>query len=118
MIFDERISGTGTNWYTSADFNDRLGTGDQLALHAVTTAVSGTAPTLTCRVETSANGKDWYAAQTTPEINASAMVNGKASQGQVPAFLPVLQKYARVRLSLGGSSPACRVKLYATGRTW
>ena len=46
------------------------------------------------------------------------MVNGKASQGQVPAFLPVLQKYARVRLSLGGSSPACRVKLYATGRTW
>lgn len=49
-------------------------------MHAVTIAVSGSSPTLTCQVETSAIGKDWYSAQGTPEINRRGHTGGRPRQ--------------------------------------
>ena len=117
LVFDQSISGTGDTWYTSAEHNDSLGLGDELAIHAVTTGVSGSAPTITCRVETSANGKDWYDAQGGPEISG-AISNDATLEGGVAIVLVILQRFVRVRVALGGTSPACRLKIYATGRSY
>jgi hypothetical protein len=117
LVFDQSISGTGDTWYTSAEHNDSLGLGDELAIHAVTTGVSGTGPAITCRVETSANGKDWYDAQGVNEISGG-ISNDATLEGSVAMVLVVLQRFVRGRVALGGISPACRLKLYATGRSY
>ena len=50
-VFDDVISGTGTDWYSTALHNNILGTADVFAIQAVTTGVSGTSPTLTVRLQ-------------------------------------------------------------------
>src|SRR5687768_14851843 len=118
LVFDKSISGTGNTWYTSAEFHDSLGRGDELAIHAVTTGVSGLFPTVTCQVETSANGKDWYNAQGAAEINGGVISNDATLEGGVAILFVVLQRFVRVRVALGGTTPACRLKIYATGRSY
>lgn len=119
LVFDNIVSGTTTTWYTPARFDDPLGLGDELSVHAITTGVGGTGPTLTCQVETSANGKDWYSPHgLTPEINGLGIANDTVLEGSVSIFDIVLQKFVRVRIVLGGNGPVCRLKLYATGRSY
>jgi hypothetical protein len=116
VAFDDIIFGTGTNWYTSASFNDELGSADGLVLHAAPSFVSGTAPTLTCQIEHSANGRNWVNAQTTAEINGLGLTNYIPLEGKLSMFSPVLLNFVRVRISMGGTAPQCRLCIYVTGR--
>lgn len=111
--FDDFISGTATTWYTPSELNDLLGRGDNLTLHAATTAVSGTGPTLTCQVEHSANGEDWSAAGSPAQINAVSISNDGAYGGSIDGLggVPLLG-FVRIRVTLGGTSPSCRLKLH------
>lgn len=113
LAFDDMISGTASTWYTPMDLNDLLGASDALVLHASTSAVTGTGPTLTCQVEHSASAEDW-AAVGLAQISTS-IANDGSYKGLVDTFNPVMLGFVRVKITLGGTSPACRLKLYATG---
>lgn len=114
LVFDEIIVGTGTTWYTSAEFNAQLGSADMLALCAWVSYVSGNVPTLTCQAEHSPDGEHWAPEAATPAINA-----GIAGPDQVITASPHHQHLALVRyaVTLNGMSPKCRLKLYVSGRT-
>ncbi len=114
LAFDDIVAGTSTTWYTPSPLNEALGTADVIVLHAVPTMVSGTSPTLTCTVEHSADGRSWNAMESAPAINAAALVTGTSLLGTGTTNSP-LQR-VRVKITLGGTSPQCRLKLYATTR--
>lgn len=118
VVFDESLSGTGTTWYSDADYSDTLGQCDSLAIEARTTAVSGTSPTLTVQVEHSADAQNWLSLAGTAEINAQAIANDAAIVPVIggPTVIPL--GFVRLRVTLGGTTPACRLKIHATGRQW
>ena len=89
LAFDDIIEGTATAWYTSATFDDQLGSADGLGLQTITTDVSGVSPTLTCQVQTSADGKHWVDAGS-PQISAQPMSNDISDQGTLERFDPLI----------------------------
>jgi hypothetical protein len=114
QVFDDTISGTSTTWYSNGDFNRSLGAADELALAAHVASVSGTSPTLTVQVEHCADGVSW---RSTPsaEISAGALTNDVVLVG-MRTTATVLLPFVRMKITLGGTTPACRLKLYVTGR--
>lgn len=115
FAFDELISGTAKVWYSSGELNATLADAHVLALHACSTNVSGTSPTLTVTLEHSADNQDWSPVAATPEVVAAALAeNGSAFGFRVGAF----SGYVRAKIALGGTAPQCRLKLYVTGRLW
>ena len=117
LIFDDIISGTASNWFTSSDFCDQLGSADFLLLQARTSFVSGTSPTLTVDIEHSPDGQSWTLLPPGNHINAVAISNNGSYVGDdAPTTIQALA-YVRCRISLGGTSPKCRLKLFATGHS-
>lgn len=113
LAFDEIIAGTGSTWYTPDSYHAELGACDFLVVTAQTTGVSGTVPTVTCTFEQSADGRQWLANGASPEINGFSMANDAITWG-APAN-PLL-RFVRVKITLGGTSPQCRLKLFINGR--
>jgi hypothetical protein len=116
LAFDDIISGTAVAWYTPSRLNASLGAADAFAVQAVTRFVSGTDPTLTVLAEHSADQLNWVATPT-PEINAVPLVGDDTFDGARDGATDLaLLGFLRFRISLGGVSPQCRLKLYVTGR--
>jgi hypothetical protein len=116
MVFDENIKDTSGVWRSSDDFNDALGAGDILAVQASVTNVSGTSPTLTVGVEHSADGQNWI---TGPDAISIGIVNNTGYAGSVePSALYVPLGYVRLKITLGGTSPACRARITVTSRSY
>lgn len=115
-VFRGIIYGT-TAVYSDESQNDALGAPDVLTFQVITDQVSGTTPTLTARVQHSADMRNWSNKNTNPEIdgdtiNASAVtVLVGADDNTVPCLA-----YRRIVLTLGGTSPAANVRVIATGR--
>lgn len=119
LVFDEFISGQ-TMVFTSAALDDRLGKPNQLSLFAVADNVSGTAPTLSVQIYTSADGRNFVTkSQQGPEINTISLSTGATNvatgydqfSGSLGSF-----GYVRLGITLGGTNPAAHVKIYVTGR--
>jgi hypothetical protein len=117
-VFDDVISGTGTNWYSTAMHNSILGSADVFAIQAVTTGVSGTTPTLTVRLQSAADAENWANAAGTAEINAQGIANETSLVGTNSADPGMIQANVRLQISLGGTSPKCRLRLYVTGHAY
>lgn len=117
-VFDEIISGTGNTWYTPASFNDLLGSADFLGIYAATTNVSGTSPTLTVQAQHSADGQNWVNVSGTPELSAVSIASNTGYYGSDNGLAPVLASFVRFQITLGGTSPQCRLKLSVTGRSF
>lgn len=117
-VFDEIISGTGNTWYTPGSFNDLLGSVDFLGIFAATTNVSGTTPTLTVQVQHSPDGQNWVSVSGTPEISATLIASNTGYYGSDNGISPVLASFVRLQITLGGTSPQCRLKVSVTGRTF
>jgi hypothetical protein len=100
LVFDDVIRGTGVTWYTASKFDELLGRGDGHAIQAVTTDASGSARTLTVVSQHSVDGQHWM---------ATSLV---ASDG----FFPAHARKVRFAISLGGTDPICRLKLWVTTR--
>lgn len=117
-VFDDVISGT-TTWLTPAEFDAHLGQADSLAFQAVTEGVQGISPTLTVWSEHSADGQNWVATGSFV-FQDQSIQEGLSYQGSYTPFgtVPPLAAHVRLRISLGNTSPKCRLKLYATGRNW
>jgi hypothetical protein len=116
-VFDDIISGTGGTWDSASIHNGVLGSADVISIHAVTTGVSGTSPTLTVRLQSAADGEYWTNAATNPEINGLAIANETILVGTNTAA-GMIQANARLRITLGGTSPKCRLRLSVTGRAY
>lgn len=123
QLFDKDIAGAGVTWYTGAEYNDVLGAADALVFQVLVANVSGTFPTLTVGVEHSSDNQHWVSimpvSQTgVPEIDALPISDNQSLMIYKDGFENgVLLAYIRLAVSLGGSDPACRLKLFACGRT-
>ncbi len=115
LVFDDTINGTAGVWYTPTTLNDDLGRADALTVQAVTTGVSGTSPTLTVVIEHSGDGRIWATAAT--PISAASMTNGATYAGRIGFNSAALMQFVRLKITMAGTNPAGRVKLYATGRS-
>jgi hypothetical protein len=118
LVFDNTISGTAGAWYSPCVYDDLLGTADALHLMVHSMGVTGTSPTITCRLEHSANGRNWSQVSGTAEINAQALVIDTAIGSATPALETITPylRFVRVKITLGGTSPSARLRIYAIGR--
>lgn len=117
LAFDECIAGTTGAWYTPAANNETFGLADSVLLQTITTDVSGTA-TLTCEVQHSGDGRNWVPIAAAPDINTVAISEGFTFMAGALPFEPVLLKFVRIKITLGGTSPQCRLKLYISGHVF
>lgn len=112
-VFDDVIAGTGRTWYSSDEYNELLGAADWMVVGAVVSAIGGTSPQLQVTVQGSCDNDTWeetggYVVVSTA-IAASGLYFGTELGNPFPSYI-------RLALTLGGTSPQCRVQLYATGR--
>lgn len=113
-IFDEVLTGSGTTWYTPTRLNDTLGAADAFAVQATTTLVSGTLPTLTVQAQHSSDDQNWLATPSA-EISTGIAEGGSYVGAQTVSSVGLLAN-VRFAITLGGTSPQCRLKLSFTGR--
>lgn len=112
LVFDDLISGDELTWYSSAELNEQLGRAEILAIQACTTGVAAGSH-LTVQVETSADNKNWLPTAAPPEIDKD--IDNDESYVGVREDLTLLGN-VRLKINLGDSGDACRLKLYVTGR--
>lgn len=118
-VFEGYISGTA-NVYSDSQHNMLLGTTDQLSISGYTAQVTGTGtPNLTVQVEQSFDNIRWQNRNTAAEIAAATLSTSTEQnvQGQDgnPTARPTLP-FVRLRIALGGTTPAGQVRLWVTGR--
>ncbi len=114
QIFDNVISGTTTTWYSPAMFNEPLGAADFLALHATWNGVQGTSPGIAIQVQHSGDNLFWLPIGS-PQIQVSIFNDGVGA-GSVSST--VLLNFVRIAVTLSGTNPQCRLKVYATGKDY
>ena len=119
LVFDGYVTGTAQNVYSDSQYYPLLGLADQLSVSGYTAQVTGTSPTLTVQVEQSFDNVRWQNRNSTAEVNAATLsTTGETNvQGQDgnPTARPTLA-FARLRITLGGTSPNAQVRLWVTGR--
>ena len=117
LVFDGYVNGSASV-YSDPTLAVLLGSVDQLAIGGYTTQVSGTSPTLTVQVEHSFDNVRWQNRNTTAEVNAATLsTSAETSFGGDdgdPTARPRLE-FARLRIALGGTSPAGQVRVWVTG---
>ena len=119
-LFDGVLKGTG-NVYTQTADSELLGSVERVTIGMVFNGVTGTNPTFTLQFENSPDGTRWMNQSATPEHSGSLI---PGADGFALAWttnfssmtLPV-GGYVRMRLALGGTSPAGYLRLWAIGRS-
>jgi hypothetical protein len=119
LVFDGYVSGTTESVFSASEYYPLLGLADQLSVSGYTAQVTGTSPTLTVRVEQSFDNVRWQNRNATAEINAATLSTTTETnvQGQdnSPTSRPTLA-FARLKITLGGTTPTAQVRLWVTGR--
>ncbi|MFA5762760.1 MAG: hypothetical protein WC931_04210 [Bacilli bacterium] len=118
VVFNEMLYGTNAV-FTSPVYDDILGRYDKTAIQYVATDVSGTAPTLTVTIEGSNDRRNWLLMTTNGgPINAKNLTAGTTNTdwGQTTTPDAPYLSYARLKIVLGGASPAARLKISVTCR--
>jgi hypothetical protein len=113
-VFDTYISGT-QNVYTDTALSELLGSTERLSIVGLAVGSSGTNPTLTIQIEHSPDGTRWFNQGSTPELNNMALsgfVIFLDSANNVP-----MCGHVRLRITLGGTSPAVHLSLSAIGKS-
>jgi hypothetical protein len=119
--FDDFVHGTSTV-YSTADFNEVLGSADQLSLFAVVDSYSGAAgaPNITVQIQHSGDGRNWVNKNPAAEINGAAIgagitaVAGGSDGGTNPAL--GLIRLAISLAAVGMAPPNAHVRIWACGR--
>lgn len=119
LAFDGYVTGT-TSVYSDPGLTTLLGSTDQLAVGGFTTQVSGTGPKIEVQVEHSIDNARWMNRNTAAEIpntttlstTAETVVAGNDGDSTARPTLA----FARLRITLGGTTPSGQVRLWVTGR--
>lgn len=116
LVFDDAIEGI-TSVYSDSRFNAEIGSADKLQVMGVVSQVSGTSPTITVQLEHSADNRNFVNKSSTAEIDGTALSTSAITvvKGYDAGSEP-LGGRARLRITLGGTSPKARVRLWITGR--
>jgi len=119
LVFDGYING-GAPVFSNPSFDDLLGHTDQLSITGYTAQVSGTTPKIEVQVEHSFDNIRWINRNTGAEIPNTTALSTTAEtpiQGHDgdPNARPTLG-FARLRITLSGTSPAGQVRLWVIGR--
>lgn len=94
---------------TTCPDNALLGAVDLYTVFAVATSVSGTLPSVNVYVDQSCDNRTWI-------LGSSAIISGALSEGQVLHGTGPFAAFLRLRVTLGGTSPQCRLRLRVAGR--
>jgi hypothetical protein len=127
LVFDEYIpaaNGQAAAFVTSNDLNEELGRSDQIAWQLIADNIAGTgwttSATMTCRLQTSADGRNWV--DKTGSTDAVATFNVAPSTttlaiavGSDQGLTPSLG-FFRLQIWFSAASIAAHVKVYATAR--
>ncbi len=101
--------------YTSAEFNDLLGSQDRLVVQYSAIKIGGTDPTLTIEAEGSNNGVDWVNLETL--INAAELTAATVNTGiQATSGSVVYPAFVRLTISMGGTTPSAEIQVTVCGR--
>lgn len=118
LLFEGDIEGTDAV-YGDPQHNQTLATADQLRIMGVISqvSVSGGTPTLTVQLEHSPDNVHFIDKSATAEINAVTLSTTAVTvvSGYDDGAEPTGGS-ARLRLSLGGTTPRAHVRFWATGR--
>ncbi|MBL9024986.1 MAG: hypothetical protein JNL21_22510 [Myxococcales bacterium] len=118
LVFDDAVVGTSPV-FTADHFELLLGSCSRVALQALVDGVTGTLPTLSVLAEHTLDGRSWRSVSPggTPEINRETLDPIRTNNASgVAAYTSPRFPRMRFRVTLGGTNPSARVKLYATGR--
>jgi len=118
LVWEGYVSGSAAV-YSKHGLEALLGSADQLSFAGYAAGITGTSPTLSVQVEQSFDGIRWSNRNLNPELNSlalstSAETNFAGWDGN-PSARPTAA-FARLRIALGGTSPAGHVRIWATGR--
>jgi hypothetical protein len=116
-VFDSYVGGSYPT-YTDPQYDKLLGSAEKLALQAIADQVTGTTPSLTVRLEHSADQRNWMTKNATAELSSGTLTTpGTVSQfaigadaGSVPGL-----GFVRLNILMAGTSPAARLRIFATG---
>jgi hypothetical protein len=117
LVFDGYVNGTASV-FSDPTLATLLGSVDQLAIGGYSTQVSGTSPTLTIRVEHSFDNIRWQDRNTAAEVNGQTLSTSTetpfSGDDGNPTVRPRLE-FTRLRIALGGTTPAGQVRVWVTG---
>ena len=113
--FDSFVEGT-ESVYTSSEVCELLASVERLCVSVIVAGSTGTGQTLTCQFENSPDGTRWINQSSTPELNAVVLDGGNQVFEFMNSDNAVIQGYVRLRLALGGTSPAAVLRVRIVGR--
>ena len=113
-VYKETHDSGATARYTSAEFNDLLGSQDVLVVQYSAVKIAGTTPTLTIDLQGSNNGADWQLIENL--INAVSLTPGSVNAG-IDASGQNLPAFVRLAIYMGGTNPSAELQIIASGRS-
>jgi hypothetical protein len=120
LVFEGYVKGTASV-YSDSVFDEQLGLSDQLSVAGYSAQVTGTSPTITIQVENSFDQRRWQNRNGVAEINGIALATSgettfQGQDGWAGGLNRPALHFARLRISLGGTSPAAQLRIWAVGR--
>jgi len=119
--FDDFVVGT-TDVYTRAEFNTQLALYGKIAFQAVVDQVTGTGTlTLAVRIEHSGDNRNFQnkSSGSSGELLIDPLSTTNTTVGfgyDTEATIVPLLSFARLKLTLGGTTPEAHVKIHVTAR--
>lgn len=114
LIFDQTVRST-TEVLSRPEFDELLGKADEIVYEVEVEESSGSAPTVSFRHHSSNSGKGFVAQSLL--INAADISTNALPYRNVVAQTTVIGGRGRVGITLGGTTPTARVRVWACGRT-
>lgn len=115
-IFHNYVSGN-QSFYTDTRYADMLGGVERLSITGAVAVITGTSPTLTIQLENSPDLTRWLSQSATAEIDNVPIGPGSYTIGFDSTLDVPFAAYVRLRITLGGTSPAGLVTIFACGRS-
>jgi hypothetical protein len=112
LVFDQIVRGT-SEVVSPSDFNDLLGSAYDLTYEVEVEEASGTSPTISVRHLHSCSGKGFIGMAnliTTAGLGSLPFRDVKTQSGPFAGL-------GQVGVTLGGTNPVARVRIWATGRS-
>lgn len=116
LVWDGYLSGSSAV-YSKMGLEELLGKADQLSVSGYAAGMLGT-PTLTIQVEQSFDQARWMARNVQPEINGISLSTSSETRFSAEDGDPTVRPtapYARLRIALGGTTPAGQLRIWVTG---
>lgn len=117
LVFDASVTGAAAV-STKDEFAELLGRGDDLVVEVEVETSSGTSPTLTLDVFHCNSGKVYQAATNGTIITADSIATAPYRKVAIYAktSTQILGALVQLRVTLGGTLPAARVRIWVCGR--